>query len=91
MTFEEFRDFCKGATHFSENPLYHDFCGNHHYEYEVVKNGRRYKFDRSWGPSFDKLNDGHEIRYETINPTTFATEYHNYVIDDGDAQYEFNF
>jgi hypothetical protein len=91
MNYEEFREFCDGATHISENAQYHDFCGNHDYDVEVIKNGRRYKFNRSWGPSFNDLNDGHEFRYITINPVTFATEYHNYIIDEGNAQYEFNF
>jgi hypothetical protein len=91
MTFVQLLEFCKGASYINSHSTYHDFCGNNSEEWTVIKNSKTYTFSRNWGPSFDKLNPPHEVQYTTINPTTFNTEYHDYITGDGDAQTYFNF
>jgi len=93
MSPKELIKFCKSGklNHYTEHVDYRDACSNVSVIINIVKDGRKYTFHQSWGPSFGDFHRNDAIQYVKIDPTSLKMTWSDYVDDDGDNQLQFNF
>ena len=88
MTYKDLLEFCKDAMFVDSRFLETSMCGNHTEEWKVIKNGRTFLFNYSWGPSYNK--DDHPVLYKIPIPDHWNYRYYTEIIDH-EKQLYFNF